>query len=307
MLLPMITENVLLSRHFSWTDIESPMKVDFQFLKEEFGLPLLLVQDCMRPDQLPKYERISGGFFFLLRLYDSSSHIDAISMQGLTNKLAIFISEGTIVTIHNDLIVPLRKFAESKTNDDFPKDPKKLVHQLMRMSILSFEEVMQDLEKTYEKFENEVLTKEAGKLSTPRVYAFRRKIYVMKSLLQLTQQALYYSKDFWGEEIILQQDVKENMGQIYFKLEGLTHNFDQLFALNLSMNEQRNNDVMKILTVFASIMLPLTFIASFYGMNFDHLPGLHTTTGFVGALLIMATTSFVTIWFFSKKQWFKSM
>lgn len=303
----MITENILLNRTFSWTDIENPLKKDFSFLNGEFGLPLLYLHDCMRAEQLPKYEHAGEVYFFLVRIFDSKSINGDISVPKLSNKLAIFINEGRIITLHNEQLPQLRKFMEIKRTEAPEPDLRLFVHELMRISILSFEEAIYDLQLNYERYEDEVLSKESGKISNRNVYQFRRKIYVIRLIMQLMQQALYNSRDFWGEKTYLQQDIKENIEQIYFKLEGLSHNSDQLFALNLSINEQRNNDVIKILTIFSSIMLPLTFIASFYGMNFEFLPGLHTPTGLMATIVLMVTITFITIWFFNKKQWFKSM
>lgn len=302
----MITENIVISKDFSWIDIENPLKADFDFIEEEFNLPPLLVQDCLRPEHLPKYEKTQSGFFFMLRLYDRSCQKGDITIQKLTNKLAIFVTESRVVTIHNELVYPVRKFAELREKKGFPSEVHSLTYQILRICIISFEDLILKLQKEYEEFEKEILSKDTELLSNTRVYEFRRKLYVVRGILELTQHSLYHSASFWSDHNSLQQDVRENIDQIYFRLEGLAHNFDQLFALHLSINEQKSNDVMKILTVFASIMLPLTFIASFYGMNFDHIPGLHTTTGFVGAIVVMATTTFVTVWFFNKRKWFKS-
>lgn len=76
-------------------------------------LPRLFLQDCIRPDQLPKYEKTTEGYFFLIRLYDGTTNPDEFTVQKLTNKLAIFISDNSLVTIHSDLIVPLKKFTDT--------------------------------------------------------------------------------------------------------------------------------------------------------------------------------------------------
>lgn len=303
----MITENIIVSKEFTWIDIEGPHRPDYEFIEEEFCLPPLLVQDCMRPEQLPKFEKTQRNFFFMVRIYDPASHGNDITIQRLTNKVAIFISENRVVTIHSERIFPLAKFAEMKDREGFPQDVKRLTHQIFRIAIMAYEDLLFDLQERYEKVEQEVLSKETEGLSNTMVYEFRRKIFVIKGILQLTQHSLNNSRDFWGDSSSLQQDIKENIDQLYFRLDALSHNFDQLFALYLSMNEQRSNEVMKVLTVFASLMLPLTFISSFYGMNFDQLPGVHTTPGFVGVIVIMVTTTFVTIWFFNKRRWFKQI
>lgn len=300
-------ENVLLSKDLTWTDIEAPGKPDMNFLKDELLLPMIYVNDLMRAEQLPKYERYMDGHFLLLRVYNPTPGNAEISVQKLTDKLAIFIRKSEIVTIHNQVIFPFRKFLDLRKKERDVPEIRQLIHSLIRVSVLSYEDAISNLQANYELFEKEVLSKDNGKISNKDVYEFRRKIYVIKLVMQLMQQTLYNSRDFWGPDMSYMQDIKENIEQMYYKLDSLTHNSDQLFALNLSMNEQRNNDVMKILTVFSSIMLPLTFIASFYGMNFSHIPGLNSTTGLIGALVLMFTTTFVTIWFFNKKQWFKSM
>lgn len=301
----MIVENIVITKDFSWIDIEDPQDPDYNVIEDEFDLPPLLVQDCMRAEQLPKYEKTQKSYFFLVRMYDPSCHENDITIQKLTNKLAIFISGNWVITIHSERIFPLFKFAEMGDRQGFPQDVRRLVHQLFRITIMSFEDILQILQKRYEEFEEKVLSEEVGGLRNTMVYEFRRKLFVIKGILQLTQHSLYNSRDFWGESGSMQQDIKENIDQLYFRLDALSHNFDQLFALHLSINEKRSNEVMKVLTVFASLMLPLTFIASFYGMNFDHLPGARTTTGFVGVVLIMITTTFITIWFFYKQRWFK--
>lgn len=301
-----MTENILLNKSITWTNIENPIRRDYPLLQEEFKVPLIFLHDCMRPEQLPKYEKYRDGYFFLLRIYDSSVTDAEMTVPHISNKLAIFVQDNRITTLHKVILPPIRKFIDLKKEEETLPDIIHLVHQLMRISIISYEEAVSELQRSYEAYEREVLSK-SGRISNTSVYQFRRKIFLIKTIMQLTQQALYNSKEFWKGNPSLQQDIKENIDQIYFKLEGLSHNSDQLFALNLSLNEERNTDVMKVLTLFASIMLPLTFIASFYGMNFDYIPGLHSTTGFIGAIVLMVTITFFTSWYFIKKQWFKSM
>jgi magnesium transporter len=66
---------------------------------------------------------------------------------------------------------------------------------------------------------------------------------------------------------------------------------------------QRTNEIMKVLTLFSAIMLPLTFIAGVYGMNFEHMPELATKHGYfvvLGAMLVVAVGMF---WLFRRKDW----
>jgi magnesium transporter len=301
----MITENIILRKDYSWIDIEHPLEADWNFLQEEFRIPGLLLHDSLRPEHLPKYESTGEGHFFLVRIFDPTSERYALTDQELTNKLAIFIQGDRLISIHSEVIIALRKFYESKDRLEHLRSQQEAVHKLYRLTIRSYEEPILGLQKQYQAFESQILAKDSEALNNEDVYLFRRKLFIIKGILQMTQAALNSSRLFWMNHPELLQDIKEDIEQLYFRLDGLSHNFDQLFALHLSINDQKNNEVMKILTVFASIMLPLTFIASFYGMNFDKLPGTHTTSGFLGALLVMVTLTFTTVWFFFRKGWLR--
>lgn len=301
----MITENIVINRQYSWIDIESPLKVDFDFLKTEFELPLLLVQDCLKPAHLPKYERTERGDHFILsRSYDPLSKNEDITIQRLTNKVALFITKERLITIHNVEVGFLRRFSEASQRIGFPETIQGLAHQIIRAIIFTYEEPIARLQKLYEEFEHEVLSRSTENLSTNRVYQFRRQLFVLRGILKQIQGTLQQCKELWGEHSSLQQDLREDIDQLYFRLDDISHNFDQLFALYISINEQRNNQVMKILTIFASIMLPITFVASFYGMNFDYLPGMHSKFGLWTLTLVMIAMSLIIVWYFKKKKWF---
>jgi magnesium transporter len=69
------------------------------------------------------------------------------------------------------------------------------------------------------------------------------------------------------------------------------------------MQNQRLNEVMKVLTVIATLFIPLTFIASIYGMNFEHMPELKWRFGYPAALGLMASVAAGLIYFFKRRGW----
>ena len=71
----------------------------------------------------------------------------------------------------------------------------------------------------------------------------------------------------------------------------------------LSVVSNRMNEIMKVLTIFSAIMLPLTFIAGVYGMNFENMPELHSRYGYFGALLVMFVIAVVMLVFFWRRGW----
>ena len=72
----------------------------------------------------------------------------------------------------------------------------------------------------------------------------------------------------------------------------------------LSVVANRTNEIMKVLTVFSAIMLPLTLIAGIYGMNFEHMPELHWRFGYLFALVLMAVSAVGPFLWMRKRGWF---
>lgn len=300
----MITDNVAINSNYSWIDMEQLHLVDLDFLKTEYQLSPLLVQDCLKPEHLPKYEQTDNGHFIMTRVYDEKADADGITVQEMTSKLALFITDNRLISIHTRELEFLNGFIEKRDNAGFPESLTTLVYHLIKSIILNFQEPINRLQLQYEDFEDEILSRKTENLSNKRVYLFRRKLFVIKSLLKQTNTSMVISKEFWAHEPSMLQDLKENLQQLYFQLEDISNSFDQLYALYISFTGQKANEVMRILTVFASVVLPLTFISSFYGMNFDYLPGLHSKIGLEIVTLTMIFFSSIGIWYFKRRGWF---
>lgn len=300
----MISENLIQNRSFSWVDIVDPKEDEFSSLTTRYQLPYLLVQDTLRPEHLPKYECTEEGHFFIIRSFDSKAKSDADTIQGLTRKIAFFINNEQLYTIHRIDQDYIQRIKDKFKRNEVPKTFPGLVHHILLSVIRTYEEPLRHLQELYDTFEEEILSEQTGKLDTKRIYLFRRKVFLIKRLLKQTNDALYRSKDFWEECPSLLQDLRENIDQIYFQLDDISDTFEHLFELHIALMDQKANEVMKVLTIFSSILLPLNFVASFYGMNFEHLPGLHSIHAFTIVVMIMVAISVGAILYFKKKGWF---
>src|SRR5690606_19144771 len=95
---------------------------------------------------------------------------------------------------------------------------------------------------------------------------------------------------------------KDLLVSLILEYDELIENSLQLLNTYLSIQAQKNNDVMKLLTVFSAFFLPLTFIAGIYGMNFRYMPELTYQYGYLATWLVMlAISALIWIWF-KRKQ-----
>lgn len=300
----MITE-LLSKNHFTWIDVQEPETEDFERLNTEFSLPYLLVQDCLRPEHLPKYEESEeGGHFLMMRSFDEDSHFHDTTVQELTRKIAFFFTEKRLISIHRVELPYLLTVANKTSKNDFQNSLHGTLHQVILSVIRTYDAPVLRLQDLYDGFEHEILAMKNEHLSTMRIYHFRRQTYILKRILKQTNDSLYRCRDFWEEHPSMLQDLRENIDQLYFQIDEVSNNFEHLFGLHIALNDQRANDVMKILTVFSSVLLPLNFLASFYGMNFEHLPGLHSQSAFFLVSGVMLLILIIGVWFFKRRRWF---
>ncbi len=303
----MINQIPLPDKKFNWFDVTAPDDIDIARLSSEFNLPFLLVQDCLKPEHLPKYEETEEGYHFLMmRAFDKDSDLESTTVQELTRKIALFISSDRVVSIHRVELPSLsRVMNKCEKPDNFPKNIQMLVHQIVLDTIRTYEEPINRLQDQYDHFETEVLKKKCD-MGMVKVYHLRRQLFVLKRIIKQTNDGLYRFREFWDKNKSMLQDLKENLDQLYFQLDEVSDNFEHLLELQIMMNDQKANDVMRTLTVFSTVLLPLNFIASFYGMNFTHLPGLDSPHALAGISGLMIAVWLICLLYFRYRGWFKT-
>ena len=98
-------------------------------------------------------------------------------------------------------------------------------------------------------------------------------------------------------------DVSDHIIQIIDTVETYRDMISELREIYLSSISNKMNEVMKVLTIIATIFIPLTFIAGIYGMNFHFMPELGWALGYPATIIFMIAISLVMILFFRKKRW----
>jgi len=98
----------------------------------------------------------------------------------------------------------------------------------------------------------------------------------------------------------LKEQTNNLIGEIDFEIQELESKINLIF----SIQRHRLNEVMKTLTIFSVVFIPLTFIAGIYGMNFENMPELEAENGYFILLSVMLVLTLISVWFFKKKKWF---
>jgi magnesium transporter len=104
-------------------------------------------------------------------------------------------------------------------------------------------------------------------------------------------------------EALLFRDIHDHLARFTEFLETYRELTNSVQEAYLSVINNRLGENMRFLTLFSSVFLPMTLIASIYGMNFEHMPGLHEWLGFPAALLAMAVAAVLVLMFFRRRGW----
>lgn len=281
--------------NFIWIDIVMPDKDKLFEIAKKYRLDIFQIKDSMERGHLPKFECQPDYNFLILRAFTSTMEEGATTISELSNKIAFFYNDDKLITIH---IIPFA-FLENVKKDFTSSDA--LLLFIAHKMIETYQPPLDELETQIANIEETLFIKDYRKISLEDLYYLKTQTRITKKLLQLFQNVIH--------QISVNEHNKSALQDSKDRLLSLIHSYEEVFEianslLNTyhSLNAQKSNDVMKLLTIFSAFFLPLTFIVGIYGMNFENMPELHWRFGYLIAWVLMtATIVFIYIWFKRKK------
>lgn len=292
---------------FRWIDVVNPSEEEYEQLAQEYELHPAAVKDCLLPSHLPKCEQFGDISFLILRLYDKAAHAEADDVGELTNKVAIFISERFLITIHRKDAVYLSALQREwkDINQVFEPNRRHLFNEIVDDVLNTYEYGLQQSDIQLDQLEKQVFdgNDRKGKQLVWELYLLKRKTSIFRRMLQLTRKTLETFRRLEAANDPFSNDLLETTENLFFMADNLHETANNLVNLHLSLASHRTNEVMGVLTVISVFFLPLTFIVGVYGMNFHHIPELNMKYGYAGVWILMIfITISIYIWF-RKKKW----
>lgn len=280
---------------FLWIDITHPEQEDLNKLAQTYDLNYYQIKDSLEAGHLPKYEKQSNYHFIILRAVAIPKDEWVTSINELSNKIAFFYNEGKIITIHRaefDFIDQVTDRYNSTTE---------LLLFLIRKMMQTFSNPIKILEEQIIDLEKKIFLKDNSKVSLEELYFLKNETRISKKLLQISQNVIQQLELPEQHKTAL-QDIKDSLLSLILSYDEILENANNLLNSYLSVNTQKNNDVMKLLTIFSAFFLPLTFIAGIYGMNFEFMPELGWRPSYFVTLGAMALVALIIYLWFKRKH-----
>jgi magnesium transporter len=280
---------------YKWIDICTHGVVDLKPYLGEIELDDFQLSDSLQHGHLPKYEDQGEYKFLILRLYTGTPTSKLHSVTEISTKLAIFYNEKTIITIHRISIPFLGDVVNSAPNS------YNALMGIIRNLVSSFVEPAKDLTHNIDELEEVVFLKQNKPIKLNAFYNQKSRSRILLKLVGISQYVVNQIK-VDEEHYSALQDIKDVLFNVYLDLEAVIENTQNLVNTHLSINAQKSNDVMKLLTVFSAFFLPLTFIVGVYGMNFENMPEITWKYGYFTILIVMLIVVLVIFFWFKRKK-----
>lgn len=288
-----ITEKIFES--FKWIDIENPIKEDLEKITKDHGLNYYLIKDSLEKGHLPKYEKTYKIDFFIFRAYTSDIKLHIDEVGEMSNKIAFFIFEDKLITIHRAHFNFLNIHEEKhiKINELFLR--------IVKLMLDTFQKPTIDLSNKISEIERTIFLKDHRKVLLEELYFIKSQSRILKKVLHITQSVIEQSADNF-QSSYQYQDIKDELLNLLTYNDESVENANQLMNTYLSISDQKNNEVVRLLTIFSAFFLPLTFIAGVYGMNFHFMPELNWKWGYFFSIGLMSLVVIIIYLWFRKKR-----
>ncbi|MFA6955003.1 MAG: magnesium/cobalt transporter CorA [Thermoanaerobaculia bacterium] len=289
-----------------WIDITSANKTDVEPLLEEwFGFHELAAEDALSPNTLPKYDSFKNYDFFVFR----SVSIDVVRHEIATWKLACFLGSNFLITVHNEAMPAIDSVWQR-----LPQDRRILnrggdfaLYSVLDLLVDAHFPLIEEIEERMDDIHNLVFASPTQTLLDELLDLKRDLNHLRRHSLPqrelLNQVSRGDAKFVAQEHLIYFRDLYDHMFRIGESIDVERDLATSTMEAYLSVVANRTNEIMKVLTIFSSILLPVNLVAGIYGMNFDRMPELRWNLGYWWALGLMGSIVFLMLVWFWRLGW----
>ena len=293
-------------RGLLWVDILNATEEDAKFLAQTFGLHPLAIEDCLsKKIHSPKVDDFGGYLFIIIHGINYAVESEVVE----TAELAIFLGSNFVISNHNFPLYSVEGVRRTVENDARPmkRGADFLAHALIDLLVDNVMPTIDKMTELAEDIEEEVL-REPQQSTLEAILKLKRSAVHIHRVMAPQREVL--NRISRGDFRVVREDAKVFYRDIYdhiVRIEDLNQTVrdmsDNALSTYLSSIANRQNEVMKVLSVVAAIFLPLTLVVGVYGMNFENMPELKSPWGYYAVLGFIVTAIIGVIWQFWSRGW----
>ncbi|MFA6296486.1 MAG: magnesium/cobalt transporter CorA [Patescibacteria group bacterium] len=293
----------------TWINIDGlQQRQALEQLGKCYGLHPLVIEDIYHTRQRPKLEDYGEYIYIVLRMvYYQNNNINQLASE----QISLILSSGFVISfqegIRGDVFDPVRSQIKTGKNKISKLGTDYLCYSLIDAIVDNYFTVIEKLGDKIEDVEEKLLhDPDSSTLQDINnlkriIIDLRRSIWPLREVIGrmqreesplINENTKIYLRDIYDHTVL----VIENVETLRDILAGM-------IEIYLSTISNKMNEIMKVLTMIATIFIPLTFIVGLYGMNFEFMPELRSPWGYPAVLVIMAMVAISMLIYFRKKKW----
>jgi magnesium transporter len=290
----------------SWINVDGVHDISMvEALGESLGLHPLVMEDILNTDQRPKIEAYDDYLYIVIKML----HFDGESREIRPEQVSLILARHFVVSFQErpeDVFEGVRGRLRAGRRIRF-MGTDYLAYSLLDAIIDSYFSLLEKFGDQVELLEEELITSPTP-ATLSKIHHFKREMLLLrKAVWPLREVLSSLTRDenplISGETRLFLRDVYDHTIHVIDNIETLRDLLAGMIDIYLSSVSNRMNEVMKVLTIMATIFIPLTFIAGVYGMNFEYMPELHWRWGYPAVWLVMIGVTCGLLLFFRHRKW----
>ena len=292
----------------TWVMVEGLADISvIEDIGDMFGIHHLALEDILNTHQRPKFEEFEDYLFIVLKALLSEGNKFAVSHE----QVSILVLEKVVFTFKekiDEVFAPVQQRIRTSKGRFRSLGPDFLTYSILDAIIDQNFILMDALDEAITAIEDQLLVGEPSNATLNSIQKLKREIVGARRFIspirELVSQMLRSESRLIDEKThIYLRDVSDHVIRIIESIELHRDITSGLLDIYISSVSNRMNEVMKVLTVFASIFIPMTFLTGIYGMNFDYMPELNWHWAYPALWCVFISIPTVLLVYFKRKKW----
>ena len=291
----------------TWINIDGLHEVGIiEKIGEHFSIHPLILEDILHTGQRPKMEDFEDYIFLVVKMFYYDEKDDEIKME----QVSLLLGSNFVISFQEregDIFDPIRERIRNHKGRIRRMKADYLGYALLDTIVDNYFIILEKIGEDIEDMEEELVTRPTPE-TLQTIHNLKRELIVLrKSIWPLREVVNSLER---GESPLINEatgvylrDVYDHTIQVIDTIETFRDMVSGMLDIYLSSISNKMNEVMKVLTIIATIFIPLTFVAGIYGMNFEFMPELKWHWGYFAALLVMVAVAVIMVFYFRRKRW----
>jgi magnesium transporter len=289
---------------FVWLGLFEPTPEELADVGRRFGLHELALEDAYHAHQRPKLEDYEASYFIVLK----PARYDDAKEEVEFGEIMLFVSRTHVIAVRHGMASGLQEARRRLEGQSelLAAGPAAAVWAIVDQVVDDYAPVVEGIDTDITEVETEIFSERAD--ATQRIYFLKREViefhHAVSPLLaplEALERGAFPNMDEQLRRYF--RDVADHSRRIDEQVTAQRELLTSILEANLALLGVKTNDVVRAISAYAAIIAVPTFLASIWGMNFEHMPELDETWGYPAALALMAIAVFALYTFFRRIRW----